>query len=158
MSEYEKALLPDETIDRLSALLTQLGDYRIVKGNGSSWAKESGGELTFTANGPYGKFTGVKIDGTALDAENYTVESGSTVLTLKLVTYAHWRAGQHTITILYTDGEAAGAFTVAEGPVIDGSASLGRGCNIHLFLWLLLLLILAIIIWRWIAKRRDKEA
>lgn len=58
-------------------------------------------------------------------------------------------AGQHTITILYTDGEAAGAFTVAEGPVIDGSASLGRGCNIHLFLWLLLLLILAIIIWRW---------
>ena len=150
LSEYEKSLVPTEVADKLNTLLALLGDYRIIEGNGSTWTKGSGDGLTFIANGAYSKFTGIKIDGNAVSSENYTSESGSTVLTLKPDYLSTLTAGQHTIAVLYTDGEAQGTFTVAEkpteptdstDPTDEDSASPETGDNSHIVPWIILMLI-----------------
>lgn len=112
LSDYEKTLVSAETADKLQSLITQLGDYRIVEGDGNNWTKESSEDLTFIANGAYSKFTGLEIDGDAVDPESYTVSSGSTVITLKVDYLNTLTSGEHTITVLYTDGEATGRFTI----------------------------------------------
>ena len=43
------------------------------------------------------------------------MESGSTVVTLKKDFLQKLSVGKHTITILFEDGQAQGAFKVAEG-------------------------------------------
>ncbi|MGN0441125.1 MAG: hypothetical protein ACI4FO_00320, partial [Acutalibacteraceae bacterium] len=58
-------------------------DYKIIEGANGAWTQNTDGTLVFRANGDFSKFTGVKVDGTLIDAKNYTAVSGSTVITLK---------------------------------------------------------------------------
>ena len=88
--------------------------YKITKGDKSTWYKSSTKTLSFTADGKYRDFEGVQIDGKKLDTKYYTVKDG-TVVTLKNSFLQKLGAGKHTITILFEDGEAQGAFKVAEG-------------------------------------------
>lgn len=88
--------------------------YKITKGDKSTWYKSSTKTLSFTADGEYKDFKGVQIDGKNLDSKYYTVKDG-TVVTLKNALLQKLGTGKHTITILFEDGEAEGAFKVAEG-------------------------------------------
>ena len=88
--------------------------YKITKGDKSTWYKSSTKTLSFTADGKYRDFEGVQIDGKKLDTKYYTVKDG-TVVTLKNTFLQKLGTGKHTITILFEDGEAQGAFKVAEG-------------------------------------------
>ena len=87
-------------------------DYQITKGNGDKWYQESGTSLSFTANGDYSDFIGISINGKRLEDSNYTVKSGSTVITLKNSYLKKLDLGTYTITVHYTDGEAEGTFQV----------------------------------------------
>lgn len=88
-------------------------EYEIIKGNKARWVKGSSESLSFTANGPFEKFTGLKIDGAELDSKYYTTVSGSTVITLAASHLNTLKTGKHTITVLYSDGQADGYFRVA---------------------------------------------
>ena len=57
--------------------------YSIIEGANGAWTQNTDGTLVFRANGDLGKFTGVKVGDTLIDAKNYTAVSGSTVITLK---------------------------------------------------------------------------
>lgn len=112
LSDYEKTLIPSETKEKLDSLLAELVDYCIIDGDGATWKLNSDGSLTITANGPLSKFTGIEVDGKAVDASNYTVVSGSTIITLKDDYLNTLSVGKHTLTVLYTDGEASGTFEI----------------------------------------------
>lgn len=86
--------------------------YNFLEGADSSWKQNSDGTLTFRVNGDFAKFTGVKVDGTLIDAKNYTAVSGSTVITLKTDYLGTLTSGKHTITVVYTDGECDAKFEV----------------------------------------------
>ena len=145
LSEHGQSLVSDEATDKLNGLLAQLGDYRITEGNGSTWTKESATGLTIVANGAYSKFTGIEIDGNAVSSENYTVSSGSTVITLKPDYLNTLAVGEHTIAVLYTDGEATGTFTIAEKPADTtdttdkDTTSPATGDNSNITLWIAVL-------------------
>ena len=144
LSEYEKTLVYDEAAARLESLLEQLGDYRIIEGDESTWMKENAEGLTIIANGAYSKFTGIEIDGNAVSSENYTVSSGSTVITLKSDYLNTLAAGEHTITVLYTDGEAAVTFTISEktaDTTEKDTTSPATGYNRNIILWVALLFV-----------------
>lgn len=144
LSEYEKSLVSAEAADKLESLLAQLVDYRIIKGSGSTWTKGSAAGLTIVANGACSKFTGIEIDGNAVSSGNYTVSSGSTVITLKPDYLNKLTAGEHTITVLYTDGGATGTFTIAEKPAETtdkDTTSPATGDNSNITLWAALLLV-----------------
>lgn len=87
-------------------------DYKIIEGANGTWTQNSDGTLTFRANGDFSKFTGVKVDGTLIDAKNYTAVSGSTVITLKADYLKTLSGGTHKITVVYTDGECSANFEV----------------------------------------------
>ena len=116
LNDYEKSQISEEAKEKLEGLLAALRDYRITDGSGSTFTKGNTAGLTFTANGAYSKFTGIEVDGEAVNADGYTAENGSTVITLKAEYLETLAAGEHTLTVLYTDGEATGTFTVAEKP------------------------------------------
>ena len=158
LSEHGQSLISDEAIDKLNDLLAQLGDYRIIEGDGSTWTKESAEGLAFVANGAYSKFTGIEIDGKAADADCYTAESGSTVITLKPDYLNTLTEGAHTITVLYTDGEAKGTFTIAEQPADEGTDSPQTGDDSHIVLWIMLMLISGGAVLTLSVKRRNKKA
>lgn len=149
LSEHGQSLISDEAIDKLNDLLVQLGDYRIIEGDGSTWTKGSSEGLTFVANGAYSKFTGIEVDGEVISTQNYTAESGSTVITLKPDYLNNLAAGEHTVTVLYTDGEAQGTFNIAEKPIEptdstdptdEDSAFPETGDTSHVVPWAMLLI------------------
>lgn len=134
-------------------------DYKIIEGANGTWTQNSDGTLVFRANGDFDKFTGVKVDGTLIDAKNYTVVSGSTVITLKADYLKTLSVGTHKLTVVYTDGECSANFEVkkaaseqtkpTEGDKTDTTTPTGgkdttspqTGDNSDLLLWVALLFV-----------------
>ena len=134
-------------------------DYKIIEGANGTWTQNSDGTLVFRANGDFSKFTGVKVDGTLIDAKNYTAVSGSTVITLKADYLKTLSVGTHKITVVYTDGECSANFEVkkasseqtkpTEGDKTDTTTPTGgkdttspqTGDNSNLALWFAVLFV-----------------
>ncbi len=123
--------------------------YKFIDGSNGSWTNNSNGTLTFRANGDFSKFTGVKVDDTLIDAKNYTVVSGSTVVTLKADYLKTLSVGTHKLTVVYNDGECSTNFVVktaseqtnpTEGDKTD-TTSPQTGDNSNLLLWVALLFV-----------------
>lgn len=87
-------------------------DYKIIEGANGTWTQNSNETLVFRVNGDFSKFTGVKVDGTLIDAKNYTVKSGSTIVTLSTDYLKTLSVGTHKLTVVYTDGECSANFEV----------------------------------------------
>ncbi|MDD6057387.1 MAG: DUF6273 domain-containing protein [Clostridiales bacterium] len=85
--------------------------YQIINGAESSWTAGSSEGLTIRGNGDFDKFTGVKVDGSLLEHNNYTAKEGSTIITLKASYLNALAAGSHTVEIFWTDGSASTTFT-----------------------------------------------
>lgn len=87
-------------------------DYKIIEGANSAWSQNGDGTLTFRANGEFTKFTGVKVDGNLVPADQYTAVSGSTIVTFIAEYLRTLSAGAHTLTVLFNDGECSTNFEV----------------------------------------------
>ena len=136
LSDYEKSLVDEATKANLDKLVAALVAYDIVEGDGSSWTEDSDQSITFVVNGLFSKFVGIKIDGKDVDKANYEVKTGSTIITLKASYLDTLAVGEHTITVVYTDGSTDGTFNVhakANSPA--------TGDNSHMMLWIALLFI-----------------
>ncbi len=103
-----KRMVGEENKAKLDAMLKALTAYDVIKGHKSSYTRGSGKTFSLTANGYFGKFTGLKIDGRILDSKYYTAKSGSTIVTLKNSYLDSLSDGKHTVEFLYTDGSTGG--------------------------------------------------
>lgn len=136
LSDYEKSLVDEAAKANLDKLVAALMVYDIVEGDGSSWTEDSNHNITFVVNGLFSKFVGIKVDGKDVDKANYEAKAGSTIITLKASYLDTLAVGEHTITVIYTDGETDGTFKVhakANSPA--------TGDNSHMMLWVALLFI-----------------
>ena len=125
LSEHEKTLVDAEKLTQVLAALT---DYKILEGDKSVWKKETDGGITLRANGSVTKFTGILIDGKPVDERNYTVKEGSTIVALKRDYLDTLSPGEHSLTFLYTDGDASATFNIqTEESGNNGNA--GTGVN-----------------------------
>ena len=86
--------------------------YKFLEGENTSWTQGGNGTLRFRVNGEISKLTGVKVDGTMLSTDQYTVKSGSTIITLKSGYLKGLSVGTHKITVIYTDGECSADFEI----------------------------------------------
>lgn len=87
-------------------------EYKVIEGANGTWKQNSDGTLTFRANGEFSKFTGVKVDDQLVDAKNYTAISGSTIVTLSADYLKTLSTGNHTLTVVFNDGDCSTNFTV----------------------------------------------
>ncbi len=96
--------------------------YTVVAGSGSIWTKGGTSSITITVKRSvaddtcFSHFTGVRIDGTALNAGDYEAKAGSTVVTLNDSALEKLSAGRHIVTISFDDGQAETDLTVQEDP------------------------------------------
>lgn len=101
-------------------------DFKVIitAGANGSWQKGTKDGLTFTSNAAYKHFQKVQVDGKDLDASNYTVKEGSTIVTLNASYLETLSAGKHTLAIVSDTGTAETEFTVlaAEEEVADSKA------------------------------------
>ena len=85
----------------------------IIAGADATWQKGSDKDLAFTSNAAYGDFQKVQVDGKDVDAANYSVEEGSTIVTLKASYLETLYVGRHTLGIVSQTGVAETEFTIA---------------------------------------------
>lgn len=97
----------------LTGEITPYPVYSIIDGANSSWTQNTDGTLAIRGNGEFTKFQRVKVDGTVIDASNYTVTEGSTIITFKADYLKTLSEGSHTFELVWTDGSASTSFTVA---------------------------------------------
>ncbi|MGI6257161.1 MAG: leucine-rich repeat protein [Anaerovoracaceae bacterium] len=125
-SYNEKVYLPGQTISLKEAFLApNLGPVELepqfealpppvmTSGDGSTWVKGSGKNLSFTSDGEFRAFEEVSVDGKVLTKDvDYTVAEGSTIVNLKSEYLEKLTLGKHTIGIKSVNGTATGNFTV----------------------------------------------
>ena len=98
--------------DELIYAVNATEGYEILDGANSSWTQNSDGSLSVRGSGALSNFVGVKVDGTLVDAKNYTVKEGSTIVTLKADYLNTLSVGTHTFEILWMGGSASTTFTI----------------------------------------------
>ena len=98
----------------------------IIAGANGTWKKGSEGGLSFTSNAAFAHFQKVQVDGKDLDASSYTVEEGSTIVTLKPEYLETLSIGKHTFAIVSETGIASTEFTVTAAQT-GGIGSSGGG-------------------------------
>ena len=93
----------------------------ITAGANGSWQKGTKDGLSFTSNAAYKHFRKIQVDGKNLDAANYTVKEGSTIVTLKTEHLETLSVGKHTLAIVSDTGTAAAEFTIQTAPATDNA-------------------------------------
>lgn len=86
-------------------------DYNIIEG-ANSVVNSDANSLTIKADGEFSKFTGVKIDGELIDGSNYTATEGSTIIEFEDDYLKTLDAGEHTVSVVFTDGAATTKFEI----------------------------------------------
>ena len=112
LGAQKRGQIEPQLVEKLNALIADAFRYAIVEGDGASVMAASKTALRFVANGPAQWLQAVKVDGSALAQSRYTVESGSTIVTLHDDYVASLPAGEHTLTLVYNDGSVSAQFSV----------------------------------------------
>ena len=118
-----------------------------LSGNGKDeWTKggEDGVVITVKDSGEdnsFDHFTGVKLDGQLLTKDvDYTVTKSSTIVTLLPATLEKLSVGEHTVTVLFDNGEVNTDLTVKAAN--SGSATSPQtGDNSHMGLWIAIMIL-----------------
>ena len=117
-------------------------DFKVIitAGANGSWQKGTKDGLTFTSNAANKYFQKVQVDGKDLDASNYTVKEGSTIVTLKTSYLETLSVGKHTLAIVSETGTATTEFTIKAAAVTDDTQSPQTGDDSNIALWIAVLL------------------
>ena len=75
---------------------------------------EAAKDLTFRSSAPIRYFQKVLVDDKEVDAENYELTEGSTIVTLKASFLNTLGVGEHRLSVVSSTGTAETTFTVAE--------------------------------------------
>ena len=113
----------------------------IIEGANGTWQKGTKDGLSFTSNATFADFQKVQVDGKDLDASNYTVKEGSTIVTLKAEYLETLSVGKHTLAIVSDTGTATTEFTIKAAAVTDDTQSPQTGDDSNVILWIALLLL-----------------
>lgn len=133
-----------ETQTKTVAIPKTGATYYFFKGDGQTWnigSKKTAGfrvKRTTSDETAFSHFTGIKVDGKAVDEKSYTKEPGSVIIKLKPSYLNKLGKGKHTITAEFDDGSADGIFYVADKGKNGGGARTGDEHNI--LIWLMLML------------------
>ncbi|MGN0370723.1 MAG: hypothetical protein ACI4EW_09270 [Butyrivibrio sp.] len=91
----------------------EMKDYSFTEEScGQTYTIGKDDSLKLTADADFAKFESVEVDGTVIAAENYTANSGSTIVELKKEYMDKLSVGEHTVTVNWVDGSASTGVTI----------------------------------------------
>ncbi len=124
MNGYKyKCVVSNRSASVESNTVTLTVNYKITEGAKSTWKKSSSTGLTFQGNGTYAKFSLIKVDGKLVGAGNYTKKSDPTIVTLIASYLETLSTGEHTLTMVWSDGTAETTFTVSDSSSTSNSGT-----------------------------------
>lgn len=104
--------------------------YAVISGANGTYTKNSASGLTIKVDGEYALFDSVKVDGKVVDASNYTVAEGSTVLTFKNTYLNSLTSTTHNVEFIYSDGRTAKTtLTVKDAAVVTNGSNNGANSD-----------------------------
>lgn len=121
---------PSESYHKSTTEETYEDLYIIEEQTEHSYVRGSGAGVVITSNGEYSKFFSVFIDGVFLEKNYYTVERGSTVLTLMPEYLDTLPVGAHTVTMNYTYGSVDSVLNIEESGANAQNVSNNSGNNV----------------------------
>ena len=113
-SNVDKAHTIEATFKKTQSPTPTPTSYKIISGADSEWKQNTDETITIRGNGEFSKFESVKVDGSIIDAQNYTAKEGSTIITLKADYLKTLSVGTHSFEIVWTDGSAVTSFKVSK--------------------------------------------
>ena len=114
-------------------------EYQVTVGADEKLTQGTFSDYTIKSDGPYNEFVELKIDGKSVDNTNYTVKSGSTIITLKKAYLETLSVGKHEVGMIWKNGVAKTTFTIVaatDNPATDNPAT-GDNSNVILLFLLL---------------------
>ena len=144
-------------------------DFKVIitAGANGTWQKGTKDGLSFTSNAAFAHFLKVQVDGKDLDASNYTVKEGSTIVTLKTSYLETLSVGKHTLAIVSETGTATTEFTIKAAasandrnpanPNGEATESVQTGDNTNMMLWIVMLFVSASILGIAVYEKRKKH-
>ena len=100
-------------IDRPGFLIAYLdNDYKFIEN--PIYNLKKGGTLTIKIDAPYSNFLDVYVDDKLVDPKYYTSKSGSTIITFTKEYASTLKAGNHNVTVGFSDGTASTTLKVME--------------------------------------------
>lgn len=110
---------PEPTPEPAPKPTTVPAQYKIIDGANSQWTQNTDGSLVIRGDGEMSKFQNVKVDGVIVDAKNYIVTEGSTIITFTSDYLKTLSAGSHTFEMFWTDGSASTNFAVVKNTTVE---------------------------------------
>lgn len=113
----DKLTLENILADAEVVVVVEKNVYEVIEGANQKYTITKNNEARFRIDADYIKFENggkVYVDDVLVDPSNYTSESGSTIITLKKEFVDKLSAGDHTLRVEFTDGEATTMFTIAK--------------------------------------------
>ena len=101
-------------LDAIDALELKPMEYKIIEGANGEYEQGSKKDLIIVSDAEFDKFESVEIDGETVGANNYNAGTGSTRITLKSSYLDNLSLGEHSISIISSDGRASTTFTVKQ--------------------------------------------
>ena len=117
MSEmvYEELTLKNIKADAEIVVVVERNTYKVIEGANQKYIIDKSNEAKFKIDAKYILFErggSVYVDNNLVDPSNYTSKDGSTIITLKKEFVDKLSIGEHTLKVLFNDGEATTTFTV----------------------------------------------
>lgn len=96
-------------------------EYRFLEGENQNYTINKDNELIFRIDAEYSLFDKVFIDNELVDANNYTSKEGSTIITFNKEYINNFSVGEHTLKVVFNDGEATTKFSVLKEKIENPS-------------------------------------
>lgn len=93
--------------------------YTIISEAGEAHELSADGTLTITCDGALDKLTEIYVDDKLVDAANYTLKSGSTILTFKAEYLNTLSVGTHKVKFQYNDGSVETTISIKQASTKD---------------------------------------
>lgn len=96
-------------------------EYKFLDGENQNYTINKDNELKFRIDAEYSLFDKVYIDNELVDANNYTSKEGSTIITFNKEYINNLSVGEHTLKVVFNDGEATTKFSVLKEKIKNPS-------------------------------------
>ena len=131
----DKLTLENILADAEVVVIAQKNVYEVTEGANQKYTITKDNEAKFKINADFRLFDDGKVyvDDTLVDTDNYTAESGSTIITLKKEFVDTLSVGEHTLKVVFNDGgEANTTFNVAKVTVPTDNPNTGDNIGFYI--------------------------
>ena len=125
--------------------------YKILSGSNQTYSNK---DLIIKTNGDLGNLESIKVNGKILEPSNYSLKSGSTILSLNKDYLSSLSNGTYDITFEYTDGSINTTFIIDNKKTNTTFKNPKTSDNIMIYIIMAIVGVIGILVFGFIIKRK----